>query len=331
VTVSATTPSNVTANTSRYLFTSWSGDLSSTATTLTVTLKKPISLQANWVKQYYVTIISPTGSPTGEGWYNAGTVVTVGVQSTVQYPNGTRMIFNGWNSTNLGNTPNAQITVNSPTRLLAAWKTQYLVTVNSEYGTALGGGWYDAGSTAQANVPAEITFSNATRRVFAGWTGDYTGTSNNATIHVDTTKTLNAQWNTQYLVTLAVSGLPNSTMLKLNVNNATYQLSAGSTYQTWVQQGTTFNPALNGTIASGIMAYKFEGWRNATGTTVPSPLSVNAPSTYIASYTPTLSLPPIPGFPMEAILLGLVFGSLLLAIKRNRKRAKPKSGHSRHY
>ena len=102
VAVTAVNPSNVTANSSRLIFNGWSGDMTTNATLLQVNVTKPVSLQANWITQYYVTIISPTGSPTGNGWYNAGQIATVGVQSTVQYSNGTRLVFTGWNSTTLG-------------------------------------------------------------------------------------------------------------------------------------------------------------------------------------------------------------------------------------
>ncbi|MGA3109037.1 MAG: M6 family metalloprotease domain-containing protein [Candidatus Bathyarchaeia archaeon] len=322
VTVSANNPSNVTANASRYMFSSWSGDLASNSTALTVTMSKPVALQANWIKQYYVTIISPTGSPSGEGWYNAGSVVTVGVQSTVQYSNGTRMIFNGWNATTLGRNPTAQITVNSPTRLLAAWKTQYLLTIQSLYGSASGAGWYDAGTQASISVPSQITYTNATRRTFLDWTGDYAGPSNNATLRVDSAKTVTAQWNTQYLVTLGVSGLPNATVLTLNFNNASYTLPATSNYQAWIEKGTAINPTLNETVANGIMTYKFTGWRNSTGGTTQNPLTVNAPGTYVASYTTQLSLPAIPGFPVEGILLGFLFGLLFLVVNGSARTAE---------
>jgi hypothetical protein len=301
------------------MFTSWSGDISSNSSTITVTMSKPVTLEANWVTQYYLTIISPAGSPSGEGWYDAGTIVTVGVQSIVQYPNGTRMIFNGWNSTNLGSNPTAQITVTAPIRILAMWQTQYQVIVNSEYGPALGSGWYNAGSSAQASVPSEIDYVNGTRRFFTGWTGDYSGTSNSVALGVNAPKTLNAQWKTQYLVTFTVSGLPNSTILKLNLNNATYELSAGSSYETWVQKDTSINPTLNETITSGIMTYKFTGWRNSTGAIVQNPLAVKAPGTYTASYSTQLSLPPIPGFPIEAIIVGMFLG-LIVAVMRRRSR-----------
>jgi len=316
ITVTATDPSNVTANSSRYIFTSWSGDFSSNSTTITITMYKPVTVDANWIKQYYLTIISTTGSAAGEGWYNAGTIVTVGVQSTVQYPNGTRMMFTGWNSTVVGDDSATQITVNAPIRLIANWKTQYLVTVISEYGTAAGGGWYDAGSAAQASVPSELDYTNGTRRIFAGWTGDYSGAANSVALEVDAQKTLIAQWNTQYLVIFRVSGLPNSTVLELDVNNATYNLPAASNYQMWVQKGTVFSPTLNQTVSTGITSYKFTGWLNSTGSSVQNPLTVNGPGQYVASYTSQLNLPPVPGFPIEAIIVGLLLGLIVSVMRR---------------
>jgi hypothetical protein len=117
VTVTASDPSNVTANSSRLLFNGWSGDMASNSTFLQVNMTKPVSLNANWITQYYLTIISPTGSPTGSGWYDAGQVATVNIQSTVQFSNATRLAFTGWNSTTVSKNPATQIAVNSPTIL----------------------------------------------------------------------------------------------------------------------------------------------------------------------------------------------------------------------
>ena len=101
--------------------------------------------------------------------------------------------------------------------------------------------------------------------------------SNNATVLVDSPKTVAAQWNTQYLVTFTVTGIPNSTVLKLNLNNATYDLSTQTNYQAWYAKGSTINPALNQTIVNGLMVYKFTGWLNSTGGISQAPLAVNAP------------------------------------------------------
>jgi M6 family metalloprotease-like protein len=297
VTVWAANPSNVTENTSRFIFSSWSGDLSSTSPAITVTMNKPVTLQANWVKQYYVTIISPTGSPNGEGWYNAGSVVTVGVQSTVQYPNGTRMIFNGWSSTTLGNDPTTQVTVNSPTRLLAAWKTQYLITAQSQYGSAIGGGWYDAGSSAQLSIQPEVDYNNKTRRIFTGWTGDVSGTSIDLTLTANKPLNAIAEWTTQYQITFKVAGLPNSTQVTLNVNNQNHQITPTQPYSAWYNQGQTLNPTTNQTI---LTFFQFTNWRNSTGSNIIPPITVTTPAEYTATYAfafPTLSTSPPPTLP----------------------------------
>jgi hypothetical protein len=182
-----------------------------------------------------------------------------------------------------------------------------------------GGGWYNVGSSAQVSVPPEIDYVNGTRRVFAGWAGDYSGISNNASLGVNSPKSLNAQWKTQYLVTFRVAGLPNSTMLQLELGNVSYNLPATSSYETWVDGGTDIYPRLNATITNGIINYQFTGWRNSTGAVNQDPLTINAPNYYVASYVPQLSLPAIPGFPIEGIIVGIFLGLLAGIMKRKRR------------
>jgi hypothetical protein len=283
---------------------------------------KPVSVKANWLKQYYITILSLTGSPSGSGWYTAGDVATVAVKSVVEFSNGTRQVFTGWNSTSLGNSATAQIHVNSPMTLQAAWKTQYLVTLISEYETASGAGWYDVGSTVPVSVQSRVDYGNGTRRTFAGWTGDYSGSSPSITLPVFAPKTLTAKWITEYLVTFRVNGVSNSTILKLNLNNTYHDLSVSNNYQLWYQKGTAIAPTLNQTIIDGLTVHQFASWRNATGSMVKRPFVVDSPETFTASYTNSLALPPVPGFPPEAILLGILIGSLMLAVLRRRRHGK---------
>ncbi|HUO41521.1 MAG TPA: Loki-CTERM sorting domain-containing protein [Methylomirabilota bacterium] len=319
VTVTASDPSNVTADASRLKFTGWSGDMTSNETKLQINMTKPVSLSANWITQYYLTIISATGSPTGNGWYDAGQIATVDVQSTVQFSNATRLAFTGWNSTTISKSPTTQVVVNSPTILLARWQTQYLVNVQSPYGEPSGGGWYNAGSNAAVQIEKEVDYANSTRIIFTSWTGDYAGSSPNATLRVNAPKTLNANWKTEYLITFKVNGIPNSTITRLTLNNSTYDLPANSNYQLWFERGSTITPILNQTIPDGFIIYTFTGWTNSTGQRVEAPLPVNAPVTYIATYTSEMSLPPIPGFPIEALLLGISLGLGTLALTRRKQ------------
>jgi M6 family metalloprotease-like protein len=281
VTVSAANPSNVTMNASRFLFSSWSGDFSSNSSTITVMMSKPVALQANWVKQYYVTIISPAGSPSGEGWYNAESVATVGVQSTVQYSNGTRLVFNGWNSPVLGGNPTTQVTVNSPISVLAVWKTQYLITAQSEYGTASGGGWYDAGAAVQLSIQPEVDYGNQTRRIFTGWTGGASSTNPTLTLTANGPVNVVAGWITQYEVTFQVAGLPASTSLTLTINNQTYPLTPTQPYTAWYNQGQTLTPTVTKTV---LTVFQFTNWHNSAGATITLPITVTGPAEYTATY-----------------------------------------------
>jgi hypothetical protein len=142
------------------------------------------------------------------------------------------------------------------------------------------------------------------------------------TLRLNSPKTINAQWSTQYAIAFKVNGVPNGTVVKLNLNGTFHDLSANKNYQAWYQNGTTINPTLNQTIPQGFLIYKFVGWRNLTGEMVQGPFTINSPKTFAASYSSEFSLPPIPGFPFEAIILGVLLGTLVIAISRRRRREK---------
>ncbi len=127
------------------------------------------------------------------------------------------------------------------------------------------------------------------------------------------------------MITFKVNGIPNSTIVKMNLNNVTYGLSVNGGYQAWFKKGTTLTPVLNQTVPDGFMVHTFSGWTNATGTPITGPLTVKAPSTYVASYSTNYSLPPIPGFPIEAILAGILLGVGILLIVRRRRQSDHES------
>lgn len=317
VTVVAVSPSNTT-EVSRLIFTDWSGSTNSTAPSITITLSKPVTLKANWKRQYYVDVTSPVGSATGTGWYDTGSSATISIQAPVITQNNVQHIFTGWNG--ITDTQTARtIIVNSAEFFQATWRTQYLVQVKSTYGVPHGSGWYDANSIAHISIPPEIDYANQTRRMFLGWSGDYFGNVPSVTLNVNSPKSFTANWQTQYQLTFRVEGIPNGTHIELNLGNTSYDLS--SDYRGWFNAGTQINPAINGTINAGVIQYQMVGWRNPTGGAVQPPFNIHSPETYIASYQPalpSLSLP-IPGFPDESIILGLATGLALLLIVHRRK------------
>ena len=318
IVVSATSPSNVTEQASRMLFTYWSGDVFSNSTTFSFNMTKPTSLKANWKTQYYLNVISSVGSPSGAGWYDQGATATVAVQSPVMVENNTRQVFTGWNGTSSQDTTKT-ITVNAPTILQAAWKTQYYVQIQSAYGNPQGSGWYDAGTQLPISVQPEINHSNRTRRVFAGWSGDYTGTTTTFTMPVNGPKSLTASWITQYQLSFRVIGLPNSTFIKLNINNATHDLSIASPYTEWFSQGAQIDPTANQTLVNGFLQFQLNGFYNSTGGKVEPPITVSQPMDYTIAYQQAFPLLAVPGFPIESILTGLIIGFLSMALLRRRR------------
>jgi hypothetical protein len=319
-TVTANATSSEIANITRLVFTNWSGDYSSPSISISINMTRPMNIQANWSRQYYVSIYSTTGAPTGAGWYNSGATASVTIQPIVQFTNGTRQVFTGWNTAGQVQAPSFQFNVNSPTKLLALWKTQYQIQVTSSYGAPEGAGWYDAGSTVSISVQPQVNYENRTRRILTGWTGDYSGTSSNFTLTVDRPKTVQTQWTTQYQITFKTSGLPNSTYVTVTVNNASYQIAPNQPYSAWYSQGQVLNPTANQTIMS---FFQFETWRNSTGASIPNPITVSAPMEYTAVYQATIP-PGIPGFPIESVLAGMISGLSVIAItRRNRNHVKP--------
>jgi len=86
--------------------------------------------------------------------------------------------------------------------------TQYYLSVRSSYGTALGSGWYDAGSRANISVSPTAVSLVGLEYQFNGWSGDITVTTPSATIEVDGPKVVVANWKLKsipfFLIVLAV-------------------------------------------------------------------------------------------------------------------------------
>ena len=189
----------------RYVFTGWSGDFSGSSPSGTVTMTSAKSVVANYQLQNYLKIsVGPQGITTaaGEGWYVSTDSVIVGpVPSSIPGGDGTRYIFQQWTIDNAPITGNpAQVTMNNPHTLVAHYKTQYMLTVLSDYGIAQGTGWYDAGSSATFSVTTQVDVSYGVKQVFERWTRDTQSTSATTAITMDSPHTIRAVWRTDSTV-----------------------------------------------------------------------------------------------------------------------------------
>jgi hypothetical protein len=191
----------------QYVFTYWSGAASGTnPTSNPILINGPNTATANWKTQYYLNVSSAYGITTGAGWYDSGysTYVTV-TPTTVLGTTGTRYIFTNWTGAVNSTSPSSPtIVMNMAKAMTANWKTQYYLDVSSPYGTTSGGGWYDRNTFANAAV-SQTTVSGATgvRYVFTSWSGAASGsTSTSNPILMDSAKNAQANWKTQYFITV---------------------------------------------------------------------------------------------------------------------------------
>jgi M6 family metalloprotease-like protein len=301
VTIAATSPSNVIDGQSRLVFQCWSGDTESNSTTMTVTMSRPYRMIANWKSQYYLNVQSPYAA-VGAGWYDANAQAVVSLNSPVATANGVRYVFVKWSGDLSGANESQSITMSGPKFVSAQWETQYELKIESDYGHTNGAGWYGPGTQARFGVDTSvIDLANSTRRVFAQWSGDASGYSQQGTITMDSPKAIRAYWKTQYLVAFATKGICNETVVTVMLNSEPHQVKVPSTVELWLDARSSASFSTNATVSAGFRRYVFQEWKNSTGGTIESPQTVLRPEKYTAFYK-ELSL-----FP--CIIATVTFGS----------------------
>jgi len=200
-----------------------------------------VEVRVERTTQYKIEIVSPYGNVSGSGWANVNSSLTISVSTPFDHGNGTRRVFIGWSGDYEGTSPSATITVDKPKTIIANWKTQYQLTLATQYGTVGGSGWYDAGSN--ASISATPPTEENIRYIFAGWSGDYTGSSPSATIKMDGPKKIVANWKRQFLVFISfIDGktmpltMPPKRVIVINPNGTKVQLNI-SAGKTWMDEG----------------------------------------------------------------------------------------------
>ncbi len=204
--------------------------------------------------QFYLGVQTAYSSISGEGWYNAGSSAQPVLQAgEVDEQQGIRLLFTGWSGdasgTNLTSNP---ITMDGPKNASAIWKTQFLLTLQSNppnVTNLTGSGWYDDGSSANFYAPPAIAASSNSRLRFGSWSGDYVGQLANGTVVMDRPKVVTAHFIAQYLLDIEYD--PPSVVSSYNATNAGWY-DANS----YVQIG----PAPSYVNVSSVERLSFIGW-----------------------------------------------------------------------
>ena len=237
-------------------------DVSSTTAALTVTIGagSPITV----TNGEFPKVISgiTTGTSVSFSYLSPIASTTVGKQYNWLSTSGT-----GSASAQTGQTGSFTLTADST--VVAAYKTQYYLTVTSAYGVASGAGWYDSGSTPTAGVSAGTVSGGAgTQYVFTSWGTDASGTTYSASnpITMNSPKTATAGWNTEYMLT---------------VNS----LHGSPTGAGWYGSGVTANFGVSSPDGASGTRYVFTAWSGDSTSTSPSAsISMNGPKTVTAGW-----------------------------------------------
>lgn len=159
-------------------------------------------------QQQYLRVISPYDTPKGEGWYYNGTTVFASlIDNIIDHGNGTRRVFNQWNSDAHGtnHSKSDPIYMNQNKTATASWKTQQYLTIRTDpngIASISGQGWYDQGQ------PVQLTAPNVTGYAFSFW--DIDGISqgsgiNPITVNMNAPHTTTAHYLHQLTLTVETS------------------------------------------------------------------------------------------------------------------------------
>jgi uncharacterized repeat protein (TIGR02543 family) len=191
----------------RYVFTSWSdgGDRSHSyqvpGSNQTVT--------ANFKTQYELEVNSSHGSPTGAGWYDAGSSASFGVTTPASGGSGTRYVLTGWTGSGSGSytggSASQTVTMDNAITETAGWNTQYYLTTSESPASGgditpyTPGGWYNSGSVVSVNASESGVYQ------FLGFSGNLSGTTRPQNITMNSPKSVTANFGRPIQITVSAS------------------------------------------------------------------------------------------------------------------------------
>jgi hypothetical protein len=189
----------------------------------------PKAAAANWKTQYYLTLVtSPVGvnSPSGSGWYDAGTNATVSADAFVSIDSGSRYRFDGWTTANMAEIADptripTQVTMDEGKTVTANYFVQYKLTFNQTgvsgdfggaivtvdgtnftYGTLSHDFWWDNNSQHSFTFQSPLVVAASNKQyVWVNTTG--LSTARSGILTVSTSGNVTGNYKTQYWLTVS--------------------------------------------------------------------------------------------------------------------------------
>jgi len=284
--VTATDP--VPAGTGKqYDWTQWTnGDGLSTASGTYTVPAAAITVTAVYATQWYLTVTSSYGSPTGQAWYTNGNSASSSVTSPESGGTGIQYVCTGWTGTGSapasGSSANTGLfTMSAVSSVTWSWKTQYQIAFTSSgISTDTSGtvvtvntaakiqsdlpftAWYDSGSSVVYAFTSPVAATSGKRYVWSSTSG-LSQTLQSNTFSASATGTVTATYHVEWEVTVSQSGLGTDIgAVTVVVVNTVNKAKADLPFVAWYDDATSISYEYTLNIAGSTYQYV---WISSSG------------------------------------------------------------------
>ncbi|MFH1422573.1 MAG: PKD domain-containing protein, partial [Planctomycetota bacterium] len=224
-----------------------------------------ISVEVGSGDEVALDVTSAYGNPypdRGTTWYSRDDTVDAYVDEMVT-DNHTRYLCTGYTgsgSLSNGTEDSISFTIDENTELTWTWQVQYELTIDSQYSSPAGAGWYNAGTTANWSVASPVA-EEGTR---------HTADNSSGTETMSQPRTITINWTTQHLLTTSIEP----------ADSGTINISPSST-NGYYDEGTSVT--LTATPEEDFLFGNWTGSQNADTNAVT--ITMDSPKTMTANFT----------------------------------------------
>ena len=156
-------------NMTKDVFRRWVDPPGPSHNTLTLIIRGPTTLTAEYSKYYFVKIVSDTDFGAREGWYEAGGTLSLSSPRVVEKGRGLRAVFIGVSGGAYSEEPEISVRVTEPLVIIWHWRTEASVRlINKELGVDETY-WAPLGEVILLRAPSIISLSEDEALEFVSW------------------------------------------------------------------------------------------------------------------------------------------------------------------